>query len=237
VFCQKPLGRTANEAAQVVEAARRGNRLLAVDLSYRFTEGMRRIRDLVQSGELGRVYAVDLVFHNAYGPDKPWFYDRQLSGGGCVMDLGVHLVDLALWTLDFPKLADVTATLLAQGERLGGRDRVEDYAVANLTTSDGIAIRLACSWRLHAGRDAEISVAFYGTEGGAALRNVGGSFYDFTAERHLGTRREPLASPPDAWGGRAAADWSLRLAAGSGFDPGCERLVEVSRALDRIYGR
>jgi predicted dehydrogenase len=49
------------------------------------------------------VRAVDLTFHNAYGPDKPWFYDPAQSGGGCVMDLGVHLVDLALWTLGWPK--------------------------------------------------------------------------------------------------------------------------------------
>jgi hypothetical protein len=63
------------------------DRLLAVDLSYRFTEGMSRIRELVAGGELGKVYAVDLVFHNAYGPDKAWFYDPALSGGGCVMDL------------------------------------------------------------------------------------------------------------------------------------------------------
>jgi len=96
VFCQKPLGRTAAEARAVVDAARAADRLLAVDLSYRFTKGMQRIREGVVSGELGRVYAVDLVFHNAYGPDKPWFYDPALSGGGCVMDLGVHLVDLAL---------------------------------------------------------------------------------------------------------------------------------------------
>ncbi|HLL45827.1 MAG TPA: Gfo/Idh/MocA family oxidoreductase, partial [Longimicrobiaceae bacterium] len=101
VFCQKPLGRTAAEARGVVDAARAADRLLEVDLSYRFTEGMRRIRDAVRSGALGRVFAADLVFHNAYGPDKPWFYDRSLSGGGCVMDLGVHLVDLALWVLDF----------------------------------------------------------------------------------------------------------------------------------------
>jgi predicted dehydrogenase len=102
VFCQKPLGRTEAEARAAVDAGRRADRLLAVDLSYRFTEGMRRIREAVRSGGLGRVYAVDLVFHNAYGPDKPWFYDPALSGGGCVMDLGVHLVDLALWALDFP---------------------------------------------------------------------------------------------------------------------------------------
>jgi predicted dehydrogenase len=238
VFCQKPLGRTAAEARAVVEAARQADRLLDVDLSYRFTEGMRRIREVVRSGELGRIYAVDLVFHNAYGPDKPWFYDPALSGGGCVMDLGVHLVDLALWTLDFPGVAEVTGKLFAGGEPLGNRpDRVEDYAVATLALETGTAVQLACSWRLQAGCDAMISAAFYGTEGGAALRNVNGSFYDFVAERYRGTARESLSNPPDEWGGRVAADWAARLAAGQRFDPAAERLVEVAGVLDRIYGR
>src|SRR5215218_4751521 len=118
VFCQKPLGRTVAEVQAVVDAARVADRLLCVDLSYRFTEGMRRIREVVRSGELGRIYAVDLVFHNAYGPDKPWFYDPALAGGGCVMDLGVHLVDLALWTLDYPKVSKVSGRLFAAGEPL-----------------------------------------------------------------------------------------------------------------------
>jgi predicted dehydrogenase len=238
VFCQKPLGRTAAEARAVVEAARRADRLLDVDLSYRFTEGMRRIREVVRSGGLGRIYAVDLVFHNAYGPGKPWFYDPALSGGGCVMDLGVHLVDLALWTLDHPGVAEVTGKLFAGGEPLGDRpDRVEDYAVATLALETGTAVQLACSWRLQAGCDAMISAAFYGTEGGAAMRNVNGSFYDFVAERYRGTARENLSNPPDEWGGRAAADWAARLAAGQRFDPAAERLVEVAGVLDRIYGR
>ena len=193
---------------------------------------------LVQSGELGRVYAVDLVFHNAYGPDKAWFYDPALAGGGCVMDLGVHLVDLALWVLGFPAVSDLSARLFAGGEPLGGRnDRVEDYAVATLTLETGAAVQLACSWRLQAGCDAVISAAFYGTDGGARLGNVDGSFYDFTAERFRGTARETLTTPPDAWGGRAAADWASRLAAGARFDPAAERLVDVARVLDRIYGR
>ncbi|HEX8663591.1 MAG TPA: Gfo/Idh/MocA family oxidoreductase [Beijerinckiaceae bacterium] len=238
VFCQKPLGRTAAEARAVVEAARAADRLLAVDLSYRFTEGMRRIREIVREGGLGRVFAADLTFHNAYGPDKPWFYDPALSGGGCVMDLGVHLVDLALWVLDFPEVAEVSAKLFAGGAPLPPHpDRVEDYAVATLELATGATVRLACSWRLQAGRDAIIEAAFYGTDGGAALRNVDGSFYDFTAERYCGTARETLALPPDAWGGRAAADWAARLAAGARFDAEAERLVEVAQVLDRIYGR
>ncbi|MDB5688848.1 MAG: gfo [Sphingomonas bacterium] len=238
VFCQKPLGRTAAEAAAVVAAARAADRLVGVDFSYRFTEGMRRIRQLIAAGELGRLFAVDLVFHNAYGPDKAWFYDPAQSGGGCVMDLGVHLVDLALWTLGFPDATAVTAELTAGGEPLAGRiDRVEDHAVATIRIADGPTIRLACSWRLHAGRDAVIAADFYGTDGGAAFRNVGGSFYDFTAERFRGTQAEPLAGPPDDWGGRAAADWATRLAGGARFEEEAARLIDVSRLIDRIYGR
>ena len=199
---------------------------------------MRRIREVVREGGLGRVFAADLVFHNAYGPDKPWFYDPALAGGGCVMDLGVHLVDLALWVLDFPEVAEVSSALFAGGAPLGPHpDRVEDYAVATIELTDGTAVRLACSWRLQAGRDAIIEAAFYGTEGGARLSNVDGSFYDFTAERYRGTAREMLSQPPDAWGGRAAADWAERLAGGARFDADAKRLVEVAQVLDRIYGR
>jgi len=82
-----------------------------------------------------------------------------------------------------------------------------------------------------------IGAAFYGTHGGAALRNVNGSFFDFVAERYRGTSSETLASPPDDWGGRAAVDWTQRLAAGGSYDPEIEHLVDVAHALDRIYDR
>lgn len=238
VFCQKPLARTASETRRVLDAARANDRLLGVDLSYRFTEAMRRVRALVRSGELGRVYAVDLVFHNAYGPDKAWFYDPALAGGGCVIDLGTHLVDLALWTLGGPAVVDATSRLYAKGELLRDDDgRVEDYAVARLDLADGTTVRLTCSWHLAAGQDAVIAAEFHGTAGGAAMRNVNGSFYDFVAERMRGTARETLAAPPDEWGGRAAADWARRLAASPRFDPAIEDVIHTAEALDRIYGR
>jgi predicted dehydrogenase len=236
VFCQKPLGRSAAEVASVVREAAAVDRLLGVDLSYRHTAGMQRIRELIRQGALGQIYAVDLVFHNAYGPDKSWFYDASQSGGGCVMDLGVHLVDLALWALDFPAASVLSTRLFAQGKPLqpGG---VEDYAAATLALDGGAVVQLACSWRLPLGRDAQISAAFRGTEGGAALRNLDGSFYDFTAERYHGTACETLTLPPDEWGGRAAADWARRVAAGEGYDPAAERLVDVAGVLDSLYER
>lgn len=236
VFCQKPLGRNADEARAVVAAARAADRLLAVDFSYRHTTAMERIRPLVAGGALGRVHAIDLVFHNAYGPDKPWFYDRAQAGGGCVMDLGVHLVDLALWAMDFPIVEQVAAALTSGGLPIGAVPaRVEDHAFATLALAGGTTVRLACSWRLHAGQDAVIEASFYGTEGGATLRNLGGSFYDFTADHLRGTTRATLASPPDEWGGRAAEHWARRLAMGERFDREAERLVTVAETIDRIY--
>ncbi|MEW9855379.1 Gfo/Idh/MocA family protein [Novosphingobium sp. M1R2S20] len=235
VFCQKPLGRDAAEAEAVVRAAQTADRLLSVDFSYRFTEGAQAISRLVRGGDLGQVFAADLVFHNAYGPDKLWFYDKAQSGGGCVMDLGVHLVDLLLWLLDFPDVADVSSTLLAGGAPASA-DSVEDFATAQITLANGVVARLACSWRLQAGQEAVIEASLYGTDGGASLHNVGGSFYDFEARRFKGTSSETLVSPPDAWGGRAAADWAERLAQDRSFDPAAERLVDVAKVLDRIYG-
>lgn len=239
VFCQKPLGRTAEEARRVVEAARTADRLLHVDLSYRHHTGMRRIRELITRGELGEVYAVEAVFHNAYGPDKPWFYDARLSGGGCLLDLGIHLVDLALWCLDFPRVREATGHLLSRGLELA-RDgvAVEDFAAAQLRLSTGATVQLACSWKAPAGCDARIGLTFYGTEGGASFQNVAGSFYDFRAD-HLRPDRSHvvLVEPPDAWGGRAAVEWSRRLAIDPAFDRQVEHVVAVAETLDRLYGR
>jgi predicted dehydrogenase len=238
VFCQKPLARTAVETASVVEAARSADRLLGVDLSYRHTQAMQRIQELVSAGELGEIYAIDLVFHNAYGPDKAWFRDVELAGGGCVIDLGTHLVDLALWTLGFPSVTRVTSALYAQGERLPvAPSVVEDYAIAELHLETETVARLACSWNLSAGCDAIIEAHFHGTRGGASLRNVNGSFYDFIAERYAGTRRERLAEPPDAWGGRAAVAWARQLAGDCSYDAAIEHAGDVAQVLDAIYGR
>jgi predicted dehydrogenase len=238
VFCQKPLARTVEETAEVVAAARQADRLLSVDFSYRYTDGVRRVHELIRSGELGEIYSADLVFHNAYGPDKEWFYDPKMSGGGCLMDLGIHLIDLALWVFDFPQIESVSSSIFAKGKPLRGAPAtVEDFATVSFRLDNGAAIRLACSWNVSAGRDAVIESTFYGTKGGASFRNVNGSFYDFTAEHFRGTARETLAAPPDEWGGRAAVAWAQQLRRSPRFDPRAEKLVDVALALDTAYGR
>jgi predicted dehydrogenase len=238
VFCQKPLARTATEAGEVIATARAQDRLLAVDFCYRAVAGVAEMAQLVRGGELGEVYAADLVFHNAYGPDKPWFYDLQQSGGGCVMDLGVHLLDLLLLVLDYPPVLEVDSRLRAAGKLLRKPVReLEDHALVQLQLEAGTTARLACSWRLQAGCDAVIEATFYGTRGSASLRNVRGSFYDFTVEHWVGTGRRVVASDDTAWGGRTASNWVRRLRQNRAFDPDAQRLREVSELVDRIYGR
>ena len=238
VFCQKPLGRDAAEVARVLDAARRADRLLMADFSYRHTRAMREIVRLVRDGALGRVFAIDLVFHNAYGPDKPWFYDRALAGGGCLMDLGSHLVDLAHWALSVSEpardvAAHLSSTAAMPGSKTETRSRITRRRASR--SGDGIAVRLACSWRLHAGQDAVIEAAFYGTDGGAAMRNVGGSFYDFEATSFSGTTRATLAAPPDPYGARAASAWAERLETSVRFDDEAEDYLVAAETLDLIY--
>jgi predicted dehydrogenase len=238
VFCQKPLGRSAAETLQVIAAARASDRLLAVDMCYRWVRAFVLMKNLAESGAVGEIYACDLVFHNAYGPDKPWYYDRRLSGGGCVIDLGIHLIDLALWMLNFPVIQAISSRRFARGKPLGDGDpTLDDYAVARLDFAGGATANLSCSWNLHAGRDAVIRAAFYGTGGGLAITNVNGSFYDFRAERYHGTSRETIDEPPEGWGGRALSVWLAQLAEGAHYDPAIESTVAVAAAIDAIYGR
>lgn len=238
VFCQKPLARTAPEATQTIAMARDYDRLLAVDFCYRTLAGMPQLLDLARSGAIGEIFAADLVFHNAYGPDKPWFYDLAQSGGGCVMDLGIHLVDLLLLVLEYASPAKVRSRLYAGGKLLSKPvNELEDYALAEVEFVTGATARIACSWRLSAGQDAVIGAAFYGTRGSLLLNNRSGSFYEFTVEHCEGTRRRTLAEGPDDWGGRAVNSWARQLTHAPGFDPRALHLQEVSTVIDAIYGR
>lgn len=236
VFCQKPLGRNKQETRKVVETARKENLLLEVDFSYRYTLAMQKLKEAVRSGRLGKIYAINLTFHNAYGPGKSWYRNPALSGGGCLMDLGIHLVDLLYWILDDPEITDLQCRLFNQGKPLKkNREEVEDYAAAQLTLNGDTVVQLSCSWNLPSDKDAVIEASFYGEHGGITFRNSDGSFYDFVTEEYNGTSTIILAEPPDNWCGRAAVEWTEKLAEENKFNPAAEIYVDVAHTLDLLY--
>jgi predicted dehydrogenase len=232
VFCQKPLARDAAETRRVLTAAREADRLLGVDLSYRHVEALRTAHRVLADGGIGRLHSLDLVFHNAYGPEKPWFTDPELSGGGCLIDLGTHLLDLALWLTGAERYEVETARTLS----LHGH-AVEDQASAELTLAGEVRARLACSWFQPAGGECAFECTAWGSDGAVSVRNVGGSFYDFRAELWRGTSAEMLAEPPDAWGGRAIAAWATRLAADRRYDPAADELELLAEMIDDVYAK
>lgn len=236
VFCQKPLAPTLLETRAVLDAARAADRLLAVDFCYRETAALRRAREVVRSGEIGQPFAVELVFHNAYGPDQSWARDPDLAGGGCLLDLGVHLIDAALWFFDHPPCAAGSSRLLRAGAPLRDGRELEDFASGSLTLPSGAVVSFACSWRSAFGKPAEIRARVFGTRGGVAFENVEGSFYDFKCELYHGPERQELVAPPDAWGGRAIVRWAEQLRA-SRRHRSTDDLLAVAEALDALDAR
>jgi predicted dehydrogenase len=133
----------------------------------------------------------------------------------------------------------VSSKFHEHGQRISDlTSTVEDHALAQLEFGDGHVIDLACSWNLHAGREAVISAAFYGTKGGISLRNLNGSFYDLAVELLSGTDRQLLTGNGGIdreWGGRAAVKWAINLSEGARFDLGSEEFIVTAELIDAIY--
>ncbi|GFE83908.1 oxidoreductase [Steroidobacter agaridevorans] len=236
VFCQKPLATTLSDVQRVLAAARAADRLLGIDFCYRYITGMRELRRRLMSGEIGEVIAISAVFHNAYGPDKSWCKSPALAGGGCLLDLGVHLLDLALWVQGMPPTERVRSRLFAHGQPVQGRaGELEDLAYAEFIQANGAIVRLCCSWYAHIGQPAQIRMEIAGTRGGASWRNVDGSFYDFDVHLFHGTEREQLGTSRDDWGTRALRAWLRQLQVSKRFDAEAENIVRSAALIEEVY--
>jgi predicted dehydrogenase len=235
VFCQKPLAVDAEGARRVVRAARRADRNLGIDSTYRGTAGAQALRRLVRAGELGRVFRLDSVFHTADGPSKGWCHDPALSGGGALIDLGGHLVDLALWLFGAPGVRSVHGQAFRDGVPLAGRG-VDDFAVLELELEGMTTVSVAVSWNAHLGRDCALRATAFGTAGGASFRNVDGTLSDFELERALGHGGEVVTREGREALGRALLQWIDRLGEHPGFDPEVGQAVLVSEVIDAVYG-
>src|SRR5690606_9533869 len=152
VFCQKPLALNSVEARAIVDAARRADRRLGVDYSYRYTDGAQALRAMVRSGELGRIFAIETAFHNAYGPGKAWCHDPAIAVDGALTDLGVHQTVVWLWYLDPRGESPERECAYTHGEPVEGR-RFVDFSVAQLKLACGVQLHRAESWNVEAVAD------------------------------------------------------------------------------------
>ena len=167
-----------------------GKRLM-INFSYRFTEQSQALKDRVDAGELGEVYFARTVWHRRRGMPKfgGWFGQKALSGGGPLIDLGVHRLDLALWLMGYPRPVWVMgstynpiATALAAAQ--GVAYDVEDLAAAMIRFENGATLVVEASWAANIKERELMETRLLGTEGGLVQRNLNET-YEFEAEMYV----------------------------------------------------
>lgn len=183
VLTEKPLCMTVNEARAVEEAVRRSGKTLQVGFVRRYASNTRIIKSFLNNDELGEIYYAKASCIRRLGNPGGWFSDVERSGGGPLIDVGVHVIDLCWYLMGRPKVKSVTGNTY---KRLGNRanvknlafykaadydashNTVEDMANALIRFENGASILVDVSFTLHAKED-ELTVKLYGDKGGAEL--------------------------------------------------------------------
>ncbi|MBK1878500.1 Gfo/Idh/MocA family protein [Pelagicoccus mobilis] len=184
VMLEKPFAMNATEAEAVVSAAKESGKLFTLGMNQRFREDSQKIRNLATAGKLGEIYYAKAYWFRRSGIPTlgTWFGNKELAGAGAINDIGVHLLDLCLHTIDnFDPVSVSGRTYTKFGNRgLGGggwgiSDKsdapfdVDDFATALIKMRNGATISLEVSWACHTEKNDKMDVEVFGTEAGASL--------------------------------------------------------------------
>jgi predicted dehydrogenase len=191
VLCEKPMALSAAEGKEMLEASRKTGKRLMINFSYRFTEQSQALKAQVDSGILGDIYFARTIWHRRRGLPGlgGWFGIKALSGGGPLIDLGVHRLDLALWLMGYPKPTWVMGdTYNHLASEIAGKEGkafdVEDLAAGFIKFENGASMVVEASWAANIAEREQMETRLYGTKGGLIQRNVEET-YKFEAEIFL----------------------------------------------------
>ena len=166
VLCERPLARSAEEAAGMVKAAKKADRMLMCAVPHRFRPDAQLLKKFIEKGDLGEIFFAKagwLRQRTQWDSDE-WRRQKRESGGGVVLDLGFQMLDLSLWTLGNPSVESVTAS-----QHRSRKGEVEDSATAFFRLGTGATLTLEVTWGLLMEKDFHYLNLF--GSGGAALLN------------------------------------------------------------------
>lgn len=179
VLCEKPMALSAAEGREMLAAARQAGKRLMINFSYRFSAQSRALKAQVDAGLFGEFYFGRTVWHRRRGLPGfgGWFGTKALAGGGPLIDLGVHRLDLALWLMGYPKPTWVLGSTFdpiarALAEKSGKRFDVEDLAAALIRFDNGATLALEASWAANIGEAELMETRLLGTQAGLLQHNL-----------------------------------------------------------------
>lgn len=200
VMCEKPMAMNAGQARAMVDAARTSGCILLVGYGSRFAPSARSIRRHIRAGDLGAIYYGRAAVLRQRGvPTRSGFTSKRVSGGGVLVDIGVHVLDLAMWLMGMPRpigVYGVTSTKLALDPEIAAHNStgaydtasfdVEDLCVALVRFENGASLMLEASWVLNQAEAQVTRTQVFGTLGSAStsplriLVRRGGGLNDVT---------------------------------------------------------
>jgi predicted dehydrogenase len=187
VLLEKPMGLSAAECQQTIDVAAQTERVLQIGMVHRWTAVGQAAKDVVKAGDLGEIYHAKAHLYRRRGVPGlgGWFTTKELSGGGPLVDIGVHVLDLTCWLMDFPTIQRVSGKVYAPfGKRMHGYVYesmwagppkfdgvcdVEDSAHALIYFEGGGTLDLQVSWALNRpgdSRQEENLIGLFGDRGG-----------------------------------------------------------------------
>ena len=202
VLLEKPMGLNAGECSEIIAAAAEYQRVLQIGMVYRYSAVGQAAKAVVESGDLGTIYHAKAHLYRRRGVPGlgGWFTTRELSGGGPLIDLGVHIIDISSWLMGFPKAERVSGKVYSHfGKRmkdyvyedmwagppkLDGKCDVEDSAHAMIHFAGGCSLDLQVSWAINMPTPNMASaetIGIFGDQGGLTFK-LSGEHVDVATE-------------------------------------------------------
>ena len=148
-----------NEAKEIDDAANKYKKNVMIGMNFRFRPDTMLLKSLISSGELGDVFYIKCGWTRPQSSSQKWFTNKSLSGGGVLLDLGIVLLDTALWLLDYPKIKTSSAQNFYHSTQ-----PLEDSSIGFIRLANSSVIHYEASWAVQ--DEANIfKLAAFGTKG------------------------------------------------------------------------
>jgi predicted dehydrogenase len=244
VLCEKPMAMNAAEGREMLAAAKAAGKRLMINFSFRFREQSWALKRQVETGILGDIYFGRTIWLRRRGMPGfgGWFGTKALAGGGPLIDLGVHRLDLALWLMGHPKPVWVMGSTYnpiasAQAKAEGKTFDVEDFAAGMIKFENGATLEVEASWAANIAERELMETRLLGTTGGLLQRNRGEG-YEFEAQIFVereGCQFDMHLHPPVPGAPSAQVHFIDSILAGTPHTATGEEGLVVMELLDALY--